>query len=76
MSRAATVVAVLVAAAGVAVAVLAYRTPSTGDGLEALVIPFIVFWTLLAVALVWFLDWTIRAIRAHSPVATPPATPA
>ena len=54
-------------------AVLAYRTPSTGDGQEALVIPFIVFWTLLAVGLIWLLDWMIRAVRATSPVATPPA---
>jgi len=65
MSRAAVVVAVLVVAAGVVVAVLAYRTPSTGDGQEALVIPFIVFWTLLAVGLIWLLDWMIRAVRAH-----------
>jgi hypothetical protein len=63
VSRAAVIVAVLVVGAGVAVTFLAYRTPTTGDGQEALVIPFIIFWTVLAVGLVWLLDWVIRAIR-------------
>jgi hypothetical protein len=62
VSRAGIALAALVVIAGAVLAVLAYRTPSTGDGQEALVIPFIVFWTFIALVLVWGLD---RAIRAY-----------
>jgi hypothetical protein len=65
MSKVALVAAGLVVVAGAIVFVLAYRTPTTGDGQEAIVRPFVVFWTVLGVAVVWGVDRTIRAIRRY-----------
>jgi hypothetical protein len=36
------------------------------DGQEALVLPFVVFWTLVALGVVWFADWLIRDMRQRS----------
>ena len=47
----------LVALAGTVIAIAAYEVGRvSGDGQEALVLPFVVFWTVVALVVVWALD--------------------
>lgn len=54
----------LVVVAGIAVAVTAYYTGrDSTDGQEALVIPSVIFWTTLALGVVWAVVQAVRAMR-------------
>ena len=65
MSRVAKVGVALVVVAGAVVTVIAYWTGrDSTDGQEALVIPFLIFWTAVAVGFVW-IDRAIGALRRH-----------
>jgi hypothetical protein len=61
MSIVAKVVAALVIVAGATLIVVSYLTP-TDDAQDALVIPFLIFWTAIAVGIVWALDRAIRTV--------------
>lgn len=64
MSKVAKVAMALLSLTGAALIVIAYWTGrDSTDAQQALVIPFLVLWTLLAVAGVWVLDRAIRALR-------------
>jgi hypothetical protein len=63
VSKIGKVAMALVVVAGIAVAVIAYFTGrDSTDGQEALVIPFVIFWTILALCVVWAVDQAIRAM--------------
>ncbi len=54
----------LVAFSGTVVAIAAYEDGrDSGDGQEALVVPFVIFWTVVALAIVWGVDRAIRRSR-------------
>ena len=73
MSAIAKFAMVLAGIAGAIIAVVAYLDGrDSTDAQEALVVPFVVFWTGLALVLIWMLDGIIRAVwryfakqRAH-----------
>ena len=54
---------VLVLIAGIVLTVIAYQTgKDSTDGQEALVIPFLIFWTIMALGAVWLVDRGIQAL--------------
>ena len=54
----------LVALAGTVIAIAAYEVGrDSGDGQEALVLPFVILWTVVALVVVWALDRAYRRSR-------------
>ena len=53
----------LVVIAGAALFAVAYLAgKGSTDGQEALVLPFVVFWTVCALVVVWLADFSVRAV--------------
>jgi uncharacterized membrane protein YphA (DoxX/SURF4 family) len=71
MSKVGKMATVIVLVAGAILVAIAYWTGrDSTDAQEALVIPFLIFWTLLAVAGVWTLDRVVAWVRRY--FAEPP----
>jgi hypothetical protein len=64
LTRIAKVMMLLLLAAGAVAVFYAQRHP-TDDAQDALVIPGIIFATLMAIAAVWVVDVIVRALRRH-----------
>lgn len=64
MSRVAKVAMVAVLIAGILLVALDQRSDST-DAQAALVTPFLIFWTILALAAIALLDVIVRAMWRH-----------
>jgi hypothetical protein len=63
VSKFGKVAMVLVLIAGIVVTVIAYESgKDSTDGQEALVIPFLIFWTVMALGAIWLVDRGIRAL--------------
>jgi hypothetical protein len=64
VSRITVTALLLVALGGTVLGIVAYEAGrDSGDGQEALVLPFVAFWTVVALAAVWGLDRLIRNWR-------------
>ena len=52
---------ILFARAGAVVTVVLYmKSRGTGDAREAMLVPFAIYWTVVAVTLIWMIDAVVR----------------
>jgi hypothetical protein len=65
---------ILFARAGAAVTVvLLVKSRGPGDAQEVILVPFAIYWTVLAVTLIWMIDGLVRAVRRASRRSAPHA---